>query len=75
MTTSPKESTDSFFDKIMPALDRYMLAKYKMSEMIVKTGTISPELAQEVSNAHDQLTIQWMKQETLNKLKTNERRE
>jgi hypothetical protein len=66
---------ESFFDKIMPALDRYMLAKYKMSEIIVKTGKIDPELAKEVSDSHDRLTIEWMKQDTVKKLKINEQRD
>ena len=52
-------NTESKFDKIMPLLDRYMLAKLKMQQMIVKHNKVTVELAEEVGNAHDLLTEEW----------------
>lgn len=51
---------DDLFDKVLPALDRYMLAKLKFAQVITKTGKAPIELANEVSTAHDILTEEWM---------------
>lgn len=48
-------------EKILAALDRYMYAKEKLTETIVKTGKLSTNLANEVNEFHDKLTIEWMR--------------
>lgn len=47
------------YNKVIPALDRYMLAKLKYQQVISQTGKAPLELANEVSNAQDCLTEEW----------------
>lgn len=52
-------NTESKLERLIPALDAYMLAKLKIQQFRFKKYLVPKELLEECDNLADQLTEEW----------------